>query len=350
MTTACKNNKVPEGKNKRCVKPCNATQKRNPSSGRCSRSPINKTNKKRPVIQPNELQGQIQKMVNDHKMKINVNLQEIHMPFARGMETILYKIIKNKYVKNRIYSHIMQYPLPTDSSLVTFSKWIPKVPPVRIDRTYISSKIVAFLKQYFFNSVFFLRIADIGGGNGDFLREIGTDLSLSSQNLYCVESAIPWAEPYSFPYSKDLHYILWDNHTIPFIEPLSLDVVLIMVTLHHMNDATIEATFNNLTRLMKPGGILIIKEHDCISPEDKLIIDWEHHLYHLAESPLQTVHAIREYKEHYIDNFKTMQTWDETIQQNGFTPIVLLNRLFEQKPEPYGKNPSRLYWKIYRKV
>lgn len=270
------------------------------------------------------------------------------MNFNARIEKIIHKIIKNNTIKKTIHSFVSK-----DNYQITFKKMIQLSKIIHqtknssipiISRTFISNKLSSFIQKYHYSPS--MKIADIGGGNGQILKEIGTTLKLSKEQLYCIEQNLPWSEPYPFSHSDSLQYIFWNNENIPTIESSSLDVVFLMVTLHHMTDNTIAKVFENLERLLKKGSLLIIKEHDCLTKEDQCVIDWEHHLYHLVESPLQTEEALIEYKKHYINNFKSKQQWDELIQGYGYTSIVELNRLFERNVD--NKNSTNLYWKIYR--
>ncbi len=108
-------------------------------------------------------------------------------------------------------------------------------------------------------------------------------MSISYNNLYCVENKSSWLEPYQF--SNKINFVFWNNTCIN-IESNSIDVVIIMVMLHHINDETIAKVIENVKRLLKPNGILIIKEHHCNSLETKHLINWEHHLYTLTRQNL----------------------------------------------------------------
>jgi ubiquinone/menaquinone biosynthesis C-methylase UbiE len=270
------------------------------------------------------------------------------------IERIIHKIIKNNYIKKHIHAVL------TSDTNVSFKKFIylshlihsqqqqqqqqKKEHPE--NRTYISNKLCQYISREHY--CVDMKIADIGGGNGDIIKEIGQTLSLPRENLYCIESVAPWSEPYTFTNNSFIQYIFWDNLTIPTIENNSLDIIFIMVTLHHMTDETIRRVFENIGRLAKPDSLLIIKEHDCRTAEDEYVINWEHHLYHLVEMgrKLKEVDII-EYTGHYIANYKSKKIYDDIIGSVGYTPILELNRLFERNAD--YKNPTNLYWKIYRR-
>lgn len=219
----------------------------------------------------------------------------------------------------------------------------------RTNRTFISNKLSKYILNTYVDTSS-ITIADIGGGNGEILRELGENLRLPKENLFCVENLTSWSETYDFSNNDKIQYIFWNNVTIPKIKRNSLDVVLIMVSLHHMTDNTINNLFNNLTELSKINSILIIKEHDCKTNDDLYIINWEHHLYHITKNnPLNNADIVK-YKESYMDNFKTKCYYDKLIHGHGYVDVAEFNRLFDRNSVPDTKNPTNLYWKIYKKI
>ena len=217
------------------------------------------------------------------------------------------------------------------------------------DRHFISYKISRYLLKNCFRKN--MKIADIGGGNGDVIKIIGENLNLPRDNLYCVENnSNSWAESYPFSNGNHIQYIFWDNVTIPNITPQSLDVVLIMVTLHHMPNDIIQNLFNNLKQLAKPNSLLLLKEHDCKTSDDLYIINWEHHLYYIINSPLLNENNVMKYKETYVDNYKTKSYYDNLLYKNGYVDIIEFTRLFDKNLHSDKTNSTNLYWKVYKKI
>ena len=217
------------------------------------------------------------------------------------------------------------------------------------DRHFISYKISKYLLKTCFRKN--MKIADIGGGNGDVIKIIGENLNLSKENLYCVENnSNSWTESYPFSNGKHIQYIFWDNITIPNIKPHSLDVVLIMVTLHHMTNDIIQNLFNNLNQLAKPNSLLILKEHDCKTSDDLYLINWEHHLYYIVNSHLLNQNDVIKYKQSYVDNYKTKSYYDNLLYKNGYVDIVEFTRLFDKNLHLDKNNATNLYWKVYKKT
>ncbi len=202
-----------------------------------------------------------------------------------------------------------------------------------------------------------LKIVDIGGGNGNVLREINAsmqskyNITTKPENFICVETQSDWVESYKFD-NETINYSFWNNEIIP-IESNSIDIVLCMVSLHHMNDATIQTTISEIKRILKPGGHILIKEHDADTANALNFIEWEHHLYHILDKGYERIIVNPEtYLEEHIDNFKAKAFWKNHFQTNGFKYIETTNRCLESGTESTiydSNNVTNLYWEIYKK-
>jgi len=264
------------------------------------------------------------------------------MNFNQRIKLLVNKIVKIKN-KNIIEQILLKDTGNSNKKFIKISKLIHSSHQLNQNRLFISTKLANFISKYF-NNKKQLYIADIGGAEGYVLKEIGEMLQLTKKHLYCIEPLTPWTESYNFLNDKYIQYVFWDGIEIKNLKPL--DIVIIMVSLHHMTDDTMKNLFSSIN--VKPGGLLIIKEHDCNTPEDKYVINWEHHLYHLSSLNIQNEDEIKNYKQQYIDNYKSKNFYDEFITLcYGYEPILELNRLFENNND--YKNPTNLYWKIYRK-
>lgn len=71
----------------------------------------------------------------------------------------------------------------------------------------------------------------------------------------------------------------YDGTNIPYKDN-SMDIVTCTMVIHHMDDAI--TTLKDIYRVLKPNGLLIIKEHDCNNKYTKIIIDAVHFIYELV--------------------------------------------------------------------
>ena len=189
---------------------------------------------------------------------------------------------------------------------------------------------------------------DVGGGNGNLLHYFATHYHIPKQQLVCVESVNEWAEPYQYTHNDTITYELWDSAS-PWLTAMdgTMDVATCMVSLHHMPDPILNLAVQQTHDALKSGGILCIKEHDCVNADDAMVIDWEHHLFHISDMGRSlTEDEVNAYLCGYIDNFKPATEFNKLMSSHGFVKIEMLNRFFERAPDP---NPSNLYWGVYRK-
>ena len=257
-----------------------------------------------------------------------------------------------KYIKELIEkSKNIKQTLQTISNIVT-NEFI-KMKCIRDEyrQDFIVSKILNFIRTYSQNRITEqTRFVDIGGGNGNVLQQMNSTLDLIEQkhNFICVETQTDWIETYDYN-NKNISYIFWNNDSLQ-IEDNSVDYILCMVSLHHMTDETIETTFKEINRILKPGGMLFVKEHDS-NEYSKKFVELEHYLYHIMDSAYQyKIIDINTYFENSIDNFKSIQKWRELIETfGGLHWKKTTNRFLDGPFVNDNKNASNLYWEVYIK-
>lgn len=192
---------------------------------------------------------------------------------------------------------------------------------------------------------------DIGGGNGNVLSGIEYLIrqtnTTKKENFICLETQTDWNEEYKFD-NTNITYVLNNEFNL---EANSASVILCMVSLHHMTDTTITHILQQLYRVLKPGGKLLIKEHDNTSLETENYILWEHHLYHILDCAYQgkTI-DVSTYYDKNIYNFKGKTQWTEIITSHGFNLVQVTDRFLSGEFIRDKKNSTELYWAIYDKL
>ena len=187
---------------------------------------------------------------------------------------------------------------------------------------------------------------DIGGGNGNVLSNINNIICSNKENFICVETQNNWIENYNFN-NTNISYIFWDNNNIN-VPDNSIDIVLCMVSLHHMPDELIQTVLININKKLKPNGLLLIKEHD-LTYFSHFFIEWDHYLYHILDSLYNKNLNVEEYFNNNIHNFKNKNEWKNIITNYNFTFIDRKNRFLDNYFKQDIKNLSCLYWDIYKK-
>jgi ubiquinone/menaquinone biosynthesis C-methylase UbiE len=227
--------------------------------------------------------------------------------------------------------------------------------PLRQD--FIVGKIISYLniqlKPRIKCSLDALKWVDFGGGNGNVLSGINnalTERQSKPENFICVETN-KWVEKYLFN-NENITYMFWNNETVD-IEDASIDIVLCMVSLHHMTDETISNVLKEAYRILKPDGLFFLKEHS-MTRDSYYFIQWEHHLYHILDISYDgQIFNSAKYFNNSIENYKPKEMWARIIQNNGFSLLQRLNRFLDgdfNNGENEYKNATNLYWDVYTKI
>ena len=185
---------------------------------------------------------------------------------------------------------------------------------------------------------------DIGGGNGNVLSHIRANVANSQKDNYvCVESATNWAESYAYDHDN-IKYVFWDNRTMD-VRAGFAQVILCMVSLHHMDDQTIQHVLREMKRILCRGGVIMVKEHDCGSAEIRRYTEMEHHLYHVRSRSMERKPLdVDEYLKTCVFNFKSRAEWQRLFVQAGFVLRGWKNRVLGSDPLP---NATQLFWGIF---
>ncbi len=266
--------------------------------------------------------------------------------FTNGHDRTIIKRIINDTPMNNINK--LKYNIEKISSII--SKYYQRQSLKRDEhrQDFITEKIINFLngmRPEIINGN--LYIADIGGGNGDVLSLINNSVGGIRENFVCIETETDWVESYSHNHDNIL-YKFWDNNVID-IPDKSCDVVMCMVSLHHMDENTAINTMKEMKRILKKDGIVLIKEHDSDNLDTHRLIDWEHHLYHILDCAYENkLVNTNEYMNKMVHNFHSKHYWCRMFTENGFKFVTRTNRFLDGAyVENDQKNPSKLYWDIY---
>jgi ubiquinone/menaquinone biosynthesis C-methylase UbiE len=265
------------------------------------------------------------------------------------------KVNKDKLnkVQEKIITIICDETITLEKKLVYIDVFLTpyKKPLPQNRQDFICKKIIQHFEKNKVQINSTNKIIDIGGGNGNVLKYIGQYYCIPKKNLFCIEKNINDninTNFHSFSYNfSNTNYITYQED-LDLLEDLSVDIIFVMVSLHHMNDETINDTLKNTNRVLKKGGLFIVKEHDATSRNIIVGINWEHHLYHLmGTSKTQTLADIQDYLKHFVNNYKKLEEWNSLFKSLNFELKNTFNNVFD--PSICHKNSSQLYWQIWQK-
>jgi 2-polyprenyl-3-methyl-5-hydroxy-6-metoxy-1,4-benzoquinol methylase len=146
----------------------------------------------------------------------------------------------------------------------------------------------------------------------------------------------------------------------------SFDLITCLMVLHHIPKQHVETLIGELYRVMKPGGTLILREHNVEKKIECMGLDIMHRFYdnvwNKSDSILDVPNSwnvstqispnselpenkMCDEKKWEICNYKSCNEWDDLFVNNNFTPAI--------KPNIYKnseRNPFMTYMRTYRKM
>jgi len=178
---------------------------------------------------------------------------------------------------------------------------------------------------------------DFGGNDGSVASEISTLMNLTKEHVFSadIETWLGNVKPNT--YSNVTYTVLSENQDLPF-NPNSFDSISCLQVFHHIH--FLSFYLHNLYNLLKPGGVLILREHDCLNTSTQLLIDIEHVLYEYVVSNIPNENIFDTYYAFY-KSYKELRTMIEKI---GFK-YVTSNYNYD-----ISINPTRYYYSIYKKI
>jgi SAM-dependent methyltransferase len=155
-------------------------------------------------------------------------------------------------------------------------------------------------------------ILEIGCEDCFQIREIGQYLGITNANetpgTYNCLNIENWNDSGYGSKRDSCNLKIYDGENIPYSDD-SFDVVIIFQTLHHV-EFDIDHYVAMIQRIMRKGGILIIREHNCEDPHFNNLIDIEHGLYGVVRD------GNPKYFDKYYGEYRSEKQWDEIIGMN----------------------------------
>lgn len=170
----------------------------------------------------------------------------------------------------------------------------------------------------------FNHILDIGCEDCFQVKEIAKYLGI--QNKHCINIENWNDSGYGLP-RDDCNYTVYDGVNVPFNDGF-FNVVIMFQTMHHIPG--IEQYMEGVRRVLAPGGLLIIREHDCDTESMARLIDIEHGLYGVI------VDGNKKFFKSYYGDYRGIEGWDK---------VIGMERIFIKK----FNTPTNYYFAVYKK-
>lgn len=169
---------------------------------------------------------------------------------------------------------------------------------------------------------------DFGCGDGKICSAIGKEFRLDRDQTFGTDVA-GWMDNSDTITNTITFFFNEERKELPIYD---VDLVTCFQVLHHIPEQELRTEIRKIYNCLKPGGTLLLREHDCRDINDSQLIDIEHYLYLAQHDTLSKV-------AEYYGKYRSTADWDSLLREVGFV---------SQKITPaYGK--TRFYYAIYTK-
>lgn len=139
---------------------------------------------------------------------------------------------------------------------------------------------------------------------------------------------------------NNIDFSLLSGDTLPY-DNEQFDLITCFMVLHHVPHDKLSKLLSEFCRVLKPNGLLIIREHDLIDPMFGNLLDVLHGFYDYVWKP----NVSWEQDIEFCDTFyHSAEDWDKLFAESGLTLVTKQDNHIN--PE---KNPLNVYHRIYKK-
>jgi ubiquinone/menaquinone biosynthesis C-methylase UbiE len=192
---------------------------------------------------------------------------------------------------------------------------------------------------------------DFGCDDATITKILGSYIGLTKDKIYGVD--ISQCTNNNITFIKQEY-----NNSHVNLPNNSIYLVTMLMVLHHLENPI--DLLGEMYRIMKPGGLLIIREHDIdinMDPDGKIFLDILHLYYDYVYNNPSRNNNIDSYSK--ITHYRSRQEWTNMITSIGFKRIDTDDRIntlynisdIERKYSHKAKidNPYHFYYGVYRK-
>ncbi|MEX0939958.1 MAG: class I SAM-dependent methyltransferase [Candidatus Babeliales bacterium] len=162
------------------------------------------------------------------------------------------------------------------------------------------------------------------GTPGTYLASMQTFLNINGP-IYAINDKQKWQDHVqSFSFNPKKKFLFFDQF-VPLnnydaikskdIPSNSVDLVVCFIGLHHVPQEKLDSFINSIYRILRPGGIFLLRDHDVQTSELMAITQTAHAIFNALFAQESVEAEMNEYR-----NFKPLTYWINVLRQHGFTP------------------------------
>lgn len=254
----------------------------------------------------------------DFRKLLRLNVMFNHFLNYDFVEKLVDKIKIKKYADDKIYSYIIKHP-------EAYQKKKPLDKKIYCSPyTYVFENISLILHTTYINPKSKsnpnpnLTYLDVSCGDGFQTKLFSTKLGLAEKNVWGTDIT-EWG-PYKDKSNLPINFKPLENSKLDF-ETNEFDILSIFFALHHIPDDSIHKLLAEFVRVLKPGGVFVLFEHNILNDYDHLIVDIEHSLHsYTREQKPDTLYA--RYFNYIELNFILAQYGFESVKIDPLTNNV----------------------------
>lgn len=179
-----------------------------------------------------------------------------------------------------------------------------------------SSKIKQVLDNSDANIKNKIKLLDIGAGDCSITIELGKLMGFKKAIGLDIEQGI-YDE-----YFDECNYQVYDGETIPFADN-SFDMITCLMTLHHIEK--LDKVLDEIHRVLKMDGVLLIREHDKNSDETEKLIEMQHILFYMLETK-GDMRKLEAYLKNPTGNYMSKKELFYKMKKKNFKNIKYENK------------------------
>lgn len=194
-------------------------------------------------------------------------------------------------------------------------------------------------------------LLDLGCAEGNITSALGKRFGVEPQHTHGCDVREITEDDGTWVFRR-----MEDGGVLPY-DDNSFDCICVLMVLHHIEPDRLSLLLEELYRVVKPSGYIVIREHDCCVPRLESVLDIMHGLYALVWADPPEMPLTR-FVECYTAHYRSKQQWTKLLEEHGLRLALETEpsrRLYECKVtsgtprSPYVRNPFRYYYGVYQK-
>jgi len=226
--------------------------------------------------------------------------------------------IKEKKTDEDIYRETQKH-LP---EIKPFLQWLKyTLPGIQKTRKVLRSQLQQALKG----------VKEINGylevaSGGNYLKAIPKGVKVKG-NVYVMDDVVPASSLKGMlergRVGKAGHFIPLNYNAVSTIPPESIELATCYEGLHHCPEERLEEFINGIHRVLKPGGLFVLREYDIKTHDMQLFAN----IIHTVMSAATNIPWKQQAQE--LRNFRPVEEWSNIICSYGFEDLGY--RLLQEK-------------------